>query len=494
MNVAIDAGTHGEAGQNGEFSHYRFSKVDFVRIRRIAGGRSAAADELLRVIEQLNGRAPGAFANIAELYASLGNRTGSGPSPRAVALLRDFFLAGVNRRLQQEIYHKHFLAHPLPAGINHDQKIASLEATRAAAQALVDSCDWHWLAAWLQLERLGEDASSCVRRLSNFAFRIQQVNFRFTYHCNIKCRHCYNSSGPDLKALRIPLEPMLTIVSQMPDAGIGHLNLTGGEPFLYPGHLTSLIAAGRAAGLRGISIYTNGYWASTGERAQRMLDRLSAAGFMLGPEDHIKVSTGVYHQEFVEFERVLTLARAYYASFGRRLRVDCERAPGGGADFTEQIRQLVHDSGLDEQMDLTFRNVSPLGRGKDLEGMAFHPIDTPCRSIDQIVFDPDGSARPCCGFNNENNGVVIGQLRTHGLRELVKRMQNDPVLQFLARNPLSAIFEHVAKSKSADGYSGDCHLCQEALGDLTNKEPLQAALFDSQQFYPFWFTLARHAT
>ena len=145
-------------------------------------------------------------------------------------------------------------------------------------------------------------------------------------------------------------------------------------------------------------------------------------------------------------------------------------------------------------MDLTFRNVSPLGRGKDLEGMAFHPIDTPCRSIDQIVFDPDGSARPCCGFNNENNGVVIGQLRTHGLRELVKRMQNDPVLQFLARNPLSAIFEHVAKSKSADGYSGDCHLCQEALGDLTNKEPLQAALFDSQQFYPFWFTLARHAT
>ena len=62
--------------------------------------------------------------------------------------------------------------------------------------------------------------------------------------------------------------------------------------------------------------------------------------------------------------------------------------------------------------------------------------------------------------------------------------------QFLARNPMSAIYEHVAKSKDANGYSDHCHLCQDALGSVTNKEPLQAELFESQQFYPFWFTFS----
>jgi hypothetical protein len=124
-----------------------------------------------------------------------------------------------------------------------------------------------------------------------------------------------------------------------------------------------------------------------------------------------------------------------------------------------------------------------------LDGITLHSIDTPCNAIDQIVFDPDGRVRPCCGFNNENYGIVIGQLKTHQLKDLVKQMQNDPVLQFLARNPMSAIFEHVATPKNADGYSGACHLCQDAIGDLTNKETLQAELFANQEFYPFRFTL-----
>ena len=54
---------------------------------------------------------------------------------------------------------------------------------------------------------------------------------------------------------------------------------------------------------------------------------------------------------------------------------------------------------------------------------------------------------------------------------------------------MSAIFEYLARSKAADGYAGHCHSCQHALGDLTDKESLQATLFERQNFYPFWFTL-----
>jgi organic radical activating enzyme len=307
------------------------------------------------------------------LYASLDKST---PSNRAIFVLQRLFLQVVDRRLQS-LYRQYFAVHAPPAPARHAQKIASLEAVRADAQNIVDSYDWSWLVDWLELERVGETAESTVSRLSNFAFPIGRVNFRFTYHCNITCRHCYNSSGPRLKAQRIALEPMLAMVAQMPSVGIRHLNLTGGEPFLYPQHLTALIAAGRAAKLRGISICTNGYWALNAERTDRMLERLSAAGFMQGPDDHLKVSSGVYHQEFVAFDRVLTLAQLYYAMFGKSLRVDFELAPGRGLEASEQVQRQVTDAGLAERIHFTFRHVAPLGRGKELAGSARVPSTVP---------------------------------------------------------------------------------------------------------------------
>jgi hypothetical protein len=125
-----------------------------------------------------------------------------------------------------------------------------------------------------------------------------------------------------------------------------------------------------------------------------------------------------------------------------------------------------------------------------LPGITTRRIDEACNIINQIVFDPDGSARPCCGLNNENEGVIVGKLKTCTLMALVKRMQNDPILQFLAENPMGAIFDYLEKPKNPNGYSDNCHLCQDALGGLSDKEPLQAGLFDRQRFYPFWFALS----
>lgn len=485
--IVIDGeGGAADTGRGGGFAEHRLGGGDMLELPRI--GRIAPVfAELSSVIDSLTRHAAGNFGSVSQLYTSLQRGTVFSPSVEAKRVLRDLFLLFVDRRLQQ-VYREHFAAHPPPVGTPHDRKITSLEAVRTQARNIVGSYDWRWLAQWLELEEIGENAATCVRRLSNFAFEIQRVNFRFTYHCNISCRHCYNGSGPHLKEERIPLETMRAIVAQMPSAGIGRLNLTGGEPFLYPDVLVALIAAGRSVGLRGISIYTNGFWASTDERAKRMLRRLSAAGFMQESGDHLKVSAGIYHQEFIKLDCVLTLTRNYRDLFGQPLRVDFELLDGE-PKLSEQIKQKFTEAGLAESVRLSFRSVTPLGRGKQLEDIKSYPIDDACSYIDQIVFDPDGSSRPCCGLNNENQGVTIGTLTT-GLLALVKHMQNDPVLQYLAAHPMRSIFKHLDKSENPNGYSGVCHLCQDALGDLSNKEPLQAELFERQKFYPFWFELS----
>jgi hypothetical protein len=265
--------------------------------------------------------------------------------------------------------------------------------------------------------------------------------------------------------------------------------LTGGEPFLYRRDLLTLIAAGRSIGLHGISIYTNGYWARSDIETRQILAELADAGFMKGPGDHLKVSTGVYHREFVGIDRVVNIAREYYSMFGRRLKIDVEtEAAQRGAK--DEIRELIRAAGLGDRVELFFRGVTPLGRAKQMDARKTWSVLPACDGIDQIVFDPGGHTRPCCGLNNENHGVIVGNMNCHSLLDLVKRMQNDPILQFVANNRMSDLFDHIEKPKMQDGYSGRCHLCQHALGDLREKEELQAKLFDRQRFYPFWFSSA----
>jgi pyruvate-formate lyase-activating enzyme len=470
------------------FENYKFEKASIPDLLRFARQHRTSPAEFLPLIEVLNRQPAGAFESLRSAYVHCHNEN-SEPSPKCIKVMRDLLLASVDQRLQN-IYRKHFHTYPQHADAAHEQKIESLEVTRGDVAAVLDSYDWYWLADWLDLGGIGETAETCVRQLGNFAFPMRRVNFRFTYHCNIACRHCYNSSGPHRKADRLSLETMLAIVAEMPEAGISHLNLSGGEPFLYQNELLALVAAGRAARLDGISIYTNGFWASTDERAARVLDRLAASAFMRGPGDHIKVSGGIYHQEFIAFERILILARNYYARFGQRLAVDIELPPQAG-DFGDEVRCRISAAGLDDQIRLLFRAIGSLGRANDIEEIPRGTMDPlPCNVINQIAFDPDGSVRPCCGANGEHHGIVIGPPgQRHRLKNLAKRMQNDPVLQFIGSNPMSEIFAYLPTATKKAGHGGRCDLCMDTLGSLTNKEPLQAKLFDRQKFYPFWFSL-----
>jgi len=456
-----------------------------VGFSRIAGKDKALRAELMTVMTLLGRHPPKAFVTLAALYEALPGPPAT-PSAAAIESLRDLFVNVVDRRLQK-LYRRRLSRRPPAPGARHVDKIASLEAVRAEAFAIALSYDWAWLARWLDLARIGDSAEGCLRRLSNFAFDVKRVNFRFTYHCNIACRHCYNDSGPDRKAQRLDLAPMLAIVGQMPAVGIDALNLSGGEPFLYPDVLDAMIAAGRGASLREVSIFSNGFWATSEAKARQTLTRLADAGFMQGPGDYLKLSSGVYHQEFINFDRTLIAARTYHAMFGRRMKLDVELPADKKSLVRDYARRIIAE-GVRGMVEVGFRPIAPLGRAADLESEESAHVDAPCHDINQIVFDADGLARPCCGLNNENHGVVIGGLGKQDLRALVKSMQNDPVLQFIAHNPLATIRDHMENPPAPLPNASPCTSCQATVGALRDKAPLQARLFDRQKLYPFWFT------
>ncbi|GAA1352823.1 radical SAM protein [Saccharothrix algeriensis] len=66
--------------------------------------------------------------------------------------------------------------------------------------------------------------------------------------CNLRCLHCYSSSGPDV-AESVPVGVLSRVVADAAALGYDVLDVSGGEPFLYP-ELPALLRAARAAGMR----------------------------------------------------------------------------------------------------------------------------------------------------------------------------------------------------------------------------------------------------
>jgi Fe-coproporphyrin III synthase len=73
--------------------------------------------------------------------------------------------------------------------------------------------------------------------------------------CNLRCRHCYSSSGPSARA-SLPPELLEQATRDAAAEGYTRLSVSGGEPLMYDG-LTRVLDAARGSGMK-TSLVTNG--------------------------------------------------------------------------------------------------------------------------------------------------------------------------------------------------------------------------------------------
>ena len=331
------------------------------------------------------------------------------------------------------------------------------------------------------------------------------MDFRVTYHCNLRCEHCFVEAGPQRRKHRLSDEFVFGVVGDMPAADMSTILLGAGEPFLYLPTIIEVIKRARAQGIPRVQLVSNGYWAKTLDRARKVIGQLAEAGYSpVNYEDGLKVSTGVFHVKAgIPLQTVANAVIAHYEAFKVPLKVGCE-------EIREEVRgnfppmecsdSRVVEAGLLELgaplegFEFAVRSFVPVGSGKEIaEYCRYEPPETVprCTSLNKLAIEPDGRVMPCCGANTGNTGILIpGTLKTHSLDELNKLVANNPLLQFIERNPLGRLFPHLGRKPDPKGYAGKCHLCDVLLGGLEGEELARVQNHFQQyaDFYPHMLT------
>jgi MoaA/NifB/PqqE/SkfB family radical SAM enzyme len=81
------------------------------------------------------------------------------------------------------------------------------------------------------------------------------IQLHVSRRCNIRCLHCYSSSGPEQRETLSP-DMLQQAVREAADEGYAHLAISGGEPLMYA-PLSKLLASARECGMLN-TITTNG--------------------------------------------------------------------------------------------------------------------------------------------------------------------------------------------------------------------------------------------
>ena len=297
-----------------------------------------------------------------------------------------------------------------------------------------------------------------------------RVGLLITERCNIECSHCWFESGPE-RTGRMTLEEAMGYIDQASEIPtVEWISFTGGEPFLLPDMLASLIGYASDRGLR-TECVTNCFWADTEEGALELLERLVEAGL-----DAVNISADDFHQRHIPFERVSNCYRAA-SRLGLKIVIMCASARSSSLRIDNVIRSLG-DRGIHNIRDGKPRTpVSalavetgfvPVGRAKNIPEEEWligeSPLDGPCGEVlRDIGISPSGDVLPCCSAAGIVEGAMLGNAKEEGLAGIIEGASDDPLFVTLSTEGPSALAERLGLMKK--GYVNRCHLCYEVLTD-----------------------------
>ena len=262
-------------------------------------------------------------------------------------------------------------------------------------------------------------------------FAPDEIIFAPTGRCNLVCGHC--------RAMRTPgplsAENAVELLRSARGKGVDRVGFSGGEPFLEPEFLREVTAAAVELDYMFDRAMTNAVW----YRDEAQLRSVLTAFFEAGFDGTFGVSVDTYHGQSVE--RLLPFFQAVFDIWGRR--DCCEIVWATSSDdselFDKFIRiaaalggRLVLEDGLpvaivgpedDGEIDetgyddpdallLRFDRIpfSPPAETAEWTDAEWFEDDFCAGPGNVLYVHPDGRIAVCCGFADENDALIVGNL------------------------------------------------------------------------------------
>ncbi len=312
----------------------------------------------------------------------------------------------------------------------------------------------------------------------------EEVLFFPTAECNLSCPHCSNIVSDKILSKTLAA----SFLSGCKKIGIDKVGFSGGEPFLAEDFVFRLVRKAVEENMAFDRIMTNGVWFTNGVELDRVLRGLKRSGY----DGDICVSIDVFHAQ--DPRKIARFIEAAVRIWNRADIVSIACVIGFKDSAT---RRLIHKlagalkadtEGLDTRHP-SIRNgslfvkilqidLSPVGRAsafKDPWGKSWFKDDY-CRGPGNVLaVMPDGSVKPCCGYNQESEYLTIGDIARDTPGIIVRRAHKDPLIRAIFETGLGRLRKRLERrGVRFPGKADDiCFFCNYILTDVPRRDLLK---------------------
>lgn len=280
----------------------------------------------------------------------------------------------------------------------------------------------------------------------------------YTMKCTAKCRICCFDCTPERNE-KLSVEQVKSYIDKASALKSIHtIGFSGGEALLYIDELCELAQYANSRGIYNISVNTNGFWATTEEKAYNVLDKLYKAGFT-----KIGLSSDDFHQEYVPSENIKNLLDA---SVNFNISIDL------GVMISENSRRLSQvlssfGENISNKVIMQYP-VLPAGSAKtnNISAKKRKLVVNEtflCRSLKYLAVYPNGDVYPCCSQIGRNQMLKIGNLNTDTINDIKKKYNSNMIIRILKKHGFSWFVDRTAKYDKE--YAGMCELCNDIIKD-----------------------------
>ena len=298
---------------------------------------------------------------------------------------------------------------------------------------------------------------------------LKNIGLLMTYQCQVQCPHCIIQAGPH-RTEQMSLEDAYDWIKQIAayrNGFIKVLSLTGGEPFINIQRLKLISDFAKERGLY-VSAVTNGYWASTVEKAINILKSLPSLMML-------QISTDKYHQESIPFDRVRNAMLACDACdlpFTISICTENENDPDYQKTLTE-VSEFVDPRVIFSAITFKAGRALQLDTDHNYETSITPPISSCGAGGAPIVF-PNGQIVACIGpiiDLKTPHPLRLGNLMQNSIEEILDQAESNVVLHAIRiwgpKFLINLVREAGLESELPEKYiSGSvCHACYELMAN-----------------------------